>query len=115
MIDVDAYLTRRITTENCWHIVRDAWLELTGIDVGDRTPERMAKDALIGRFETDVPQFTRQDGPVDPSIVLMRQAGRVPHVGVLTGGRVLQLVGRTISYMPPEKATAGWSDVGYYR
>jgi hypothetical protein len=114
-MNIDAYLTRRPRGENCWQAVQMIWLDLTGVDLGDRTPERIAKEALLSRFDTDVPGFEQQSGPVDPSIVLMRSPGVVPHVGVFMRGKVLQLAGGRYSFRPVEEATTGWDKVGFYR
>lgn len=115
-IDIDQYLARRfdLATQNCWHIVRDGWRDLTGRDIGDRTPERITAAALTGRFDTDVPQFYSLPGPANPSIVLMRQRGVVPHVGLLYRGRVLQMTKRGASYLPLAQATDGFGDIGFY-
>jgi len=117
MLEVDRYLTRRfdLARSNCWHMLRDAWLELTGRDLGDRTPERITSAALIGRFDSDVPSFQRLQRPVDPCIVLMRAPGAVPHVGLYHRRRVLQMKSTGASFVPLEVATAGFSDVGFYR
>lgn len=116
-LNVDAYLARRfhLARQNCWHLVRDAWLELTGDDLGDRTPERITAATLTGKFDTDVPAFRRLDGPQDPSIVLMRSPGVVPHVGIYHQRRVLQMTQRGASFVPLASATVGYSDVGFYR
>ncbi len=116
-LNVDSYLARRfdLATMNCWHVTRDAWLELTGRDLGDRTPERITTAALLGQFDSDVPAFERLDGPASPSIVLMRAPGVVPHVGVLWGRRVLQMNSRGPSYVPLATATSGFRDVSFYR
>ena len=114
-MNVDAWLTRQPRGENCWQAVQAIWLELTGVDLGDRTPERMAKEALIGRFASDVPGFVRHRSPVDPSIVLMQSPGTVPHVGVYVRGKVLQLWAGRYSFLPLPSATAGWKEVGFYR
>ena len=64
-LDVDSYLARRfhLARQNCWHVLRDAWLELTGDDLGDRTPERLSHAALVGRFDSDVPAFVELPAP----------------------------------------------------
>ncbi len=100
---------------NCWHLARDAWLELTGVDVGDRTPGRPTADALMHVFDTDVPAFEKLDGPADPSLVLMRRRGVVPHVGVYYRGRILQITPGGASYVAPKIATMGFETVEYYR
>ena len=117
MIDVDKYLSRTfdLAEYNCWHCLREVWLELTGEDLGDRTPERITRATLVGRFETDVPAFRELAGPEEPSIVLMTRRGVVPHVGAYFGGRILQMTSSGASYMPPATACAGFERVGYYR
>lgn len=115
-MNIDAYLMRRPAPgENCWHAVQMIWLDLTGEDLGDRTPERIAKEALLQRFDTDVRGFTDQGGPVDPSIALMRSPGVVPHVGVYMRGKVLQLWGGRYSFLSLSLARAGWNEVRFYR
>ncbi len=114
---VDSYLARRfdLATQNCWHLVRDAWRELTGDDLGDRTPVLITKAALIGRFDTDVPGFRKLSGPANPSIVLMTRRGAIPHVGIFYKRRILQMAAGGPSYLPIGPATAGYHEVGYYR
>lgn len=113
----DPYLVRRfhIVRQNCWHMARDAWLDLTGTDVGDRTPERVTREALLGQFASDVPTFQRLDGPEDPCLVLMLKRGAVPHVGVLVRGKVLQMAEHGPSYLPVTRATEGYDAVEFYR
>lgn len=114
-LDVDSYLTRRfdLARQNCWHVLRDAWLDLTGDDLGDRTPARITTAALIGQFDSDVPTFRKLDGPAEPSIVLMTHARLVPHVGLYWRRKVLQMASGGPSYLPLAAATAGY-DVAFY-
>lgn len=115
---IDAYLARRfdIVTQNCWHVARDAWFELTGTDLGDRTPEKVTRKALLGRFESDVPTFTKLDGPDDPCIVLMRDGVEVvPHVGIFYRGKVLQMAHSGVSYLPLHLARSDFDSVEFYR
>ncbi len=113
---LEPYLSRRfdMATQNCWHMLRDAWSELTGEDIGDRTPERITRAALIGRFDTDVPEFERLAAPCDPCIVLMRSAGVVPHVGLLWRRKVLQMTHAGPSYVPLGMATMGHDEVSFH-
>lgn len=117
-LNVDSYLTRRfdLARQNCWHTLRDAWLELTGTDLGDRTPEHLSLAALVGRFNSDVPTFRQLPAPAEPSIVLMRQPGQVPHVGLYWKRRVLQMARSGPSYLPLHMATAGYpaDGIGFY-
>ncbi len=116
-IDVDSYLARRyhLKRYNCWHMACDAWRDLTGQDLGDRTPEIITRAALIGRFDSDVPNFERIADPESPCLVLMRNPGTVPHVGVFMANKILQMTHNGASFTRPEIATLGFRDVGYYR
>ena len=115
-LNVDAYLARRfhLVRQNCWHVLRDGWLELTGDDLGDRTPEHLSHAALVGRFASDVPVFQKLAGPAEPSIVLMCKPGLVPHVGLYWKRKVLQMAKSGPSYLTLPMATAGYDDVGFY-
>lgn len=115
-LSVDTYLARRfdLVRQNCWHVLRDGWLELTGVDLGDRTPVRITTAALVGRFDSDVPVFQELERPADPCIVLMRHPGMVPHVGLYWKRRVLQMAANGPSYLPIAAATAGYPKVGFY-
>lgn len=114
-LNVESYLAKsyHLKRYNCWHLAREAWLELTGRDIGDRTPEVITRAALFGKFDTDVPQFYPLAGPVEPSLVLMLRGRDVPHVGVYTERRVLQVRQAGVSYLPVVQACAGF-EVRYY-
>jgi hypothetical protein len=116
-LDVDTYLGWRfhLAHANCWHMVRAAWLDLTGRDLGDRTPERITTAALLSRFETGPADLDEQPRAVDPSIVLMANPGTVPHVGVFTRGRVLQVTRDGASFLPLVTATAGFKSVRFFQ
>jgi hypothetical protein len=117
VIDIDSFLDRRfdISRYNCWHFLREVWLELTGEDLGDRTPERLSQNALVARFDSDVPAFKKLPGPADPSLALMTRRGSIPHVGVYIKGRILQLAKDGPTYLPPRLAAMGFDEIGYYR
>jgi hypothetical protein len=116
-LNVDAYLDRRFDrlAMNCWHLVEDAWLELTGEVLGLRTAENMLRAAIAGTYDGEIPRFARLDSPADPCIVLMRSPGAIPHVGVYHKRRVLQMTQRGASFVPLATATSGYADVGFYR
>jgi len=116
-LDIDKYLSRSydLANYNCWHLLREAWLELTGNDLGDRTPDRITKAALVGRFDTDVPAFVELPAPEDPSLMLMTRRGTVPHVGLFYRGRVLQMLSSGASYTIPATACAGFEQVRYFK
>jgi len=117
-LDIESYLLRRFDLErqNCWHLLRDAWLELTGRDLGDRTPEQITAAALVGRFRTDVPAFVRLPAPRDPCIVLMQRPRAIPHVGLFYRSKVLQMTHTGASFFPLDRATVGFPEdgVGFY-
>lgn len=116
-LNVDAYLARRfdIAHMNCWHLVRDAWLELTGEELGERTAPNMLRAALAGSYDGPIPRFRELAQPAEPCIVLMRSPGAVPHVGIFYKRRLLQMTQRGASFVPLATATAGFSDVRYYQ
>lgn len=117
-LSVDTYLARRfhLARQNCWHVLRDGWLELTGVDLGDRTPEHLSRAALVGRFDSDVPAFLELPQPASPCIVLMRQPRLVPHVGLYWKRRVLQMAQGGPTYLPLAVATHGYpaDGIGFY-
>lgn len=116
MLDIDSYLSRTFhrVRQHCWHLTRDAWLELTGVDIGPRGPADMAYEALAVQFTRSDAGFKKLDGPSDPCLVLMRSSGAVPHCGVYVRGRVLQMSRSGASFLPLEVATAGFDEVGFY-
>ena len=117
MLEVDRYLARRFhhIRQNCWHMTRDAWLELTGEDIAIGDTEQQTYAALSARYCAGAAERKRLEGPADPCLVLMRSPGAVPHVGVYYLARVLQMTARGASYVGLEAATAGFRDVEFYR
>ena len=83
-------------TYNCGHFTREVWLELTGVDLGLRMPERLTREALVNAFvkgESEVVGKLIQEipEPVDPCLVMLQSGRCVPHVGVYTAGALLHL------------------------
>lgn len=111
------YLDRRFSLQdyNCWDFTREVWLDLTGRDLGRRTPEVMTKDALLGRFRDGQLEFTEIAAPREPCLVLMEQRGAVPHVGVFTRGGLLQLRSTGVSHLPLSSACLGYRNVRYFQ
>lgn len=114
---IDDYLARRfhMTRYNCWTLVREVWLEATGVDLGERTPEVVTREALLQTFGESVPIYTKLDAPEDPSLVLMSGPGVVPHAGVFIRGKVLQMRTTGASWLPVETASLGFAEIGFYK
>jgi len=89
----DEYMSRRfdVRESNCWHLVRDVWRDMTGVDLGDLTPHRTDTASLGGAVDGAASRFRRLESMANPCIVLMRRRRDMPHVGVLMRWRVLHL------------------------
>lgn len=100
---------------NCWHLVRDVWLELTGKDLG--LPEllhhsRKEMNGVVAEWSGN--QYRQIDEPANPCIVLMQREGKIPHVGVHIHRKVIHLDARGVHYQPRDVATLGFTAVRYY-
>ncbi len=116
-LDIDAYLAWRfhLAKRNCWHMVRAAWRDLTGVDLGDLTPATISASALAGAVGASEAAFSLLISPTDPCIVLMQNPGASPHVGLYYRGKVLQVSSSGASYCPLRLATMGYKEVRFYR
>jgi hypothetical protein len=107
-VHADDYMRRTfdIRTSNCWHLVRDVWRDLTGVDLGDLTPPKPDRFALdeAAWAAAEGPRFVRLERPCQPCIVLMRRRSEMPHVGVLLRWRLLHIT-------PQGVRNPWWSDV----
>lgn len=113
---VDAYLGRSFdeVRYNCWDLLRDAWLELTGEDLGCRTPVPASPLAMRRRFDQEEAEFARLEQPRSPCIVLMRRPRATPHVGLFWQRRVLHIQPGGARYDRLADARLGFSDVRFY-
>lgn len=104
----DDYMPRRfdMRTSNCWHLVRDVWRDMTGVDLGDLTPAQTDSCALDDAVweAAEGPRFVRIEQPRQPCIVLMRRRSEMPHVGVFMRWRLLHMT-------PKGVLNPWWSDV----
>lgn len=93
MKSVDQFLHRKyIEGEyNCYDFVRDVWLELCGVDIGDMPRPQMDKEGLQGRWEHVAAKWVRLDALKDPCVILFQRPRMIPHVGVYVRGKVLHL------------------------
>jgi hypothetical protein len=117
-IHVDDYLARAfdLRTSNCWHLVRDVWLEMTGFDLGDLTPEQTDPSSLDDAVWAAVegPLFVAIQRPANPCIVLMRRRAEMPHVGVLIKWRLLHQTHRGVRNTWWSDAMREWDSLEYY-
>jgi hypothetical protein len=108
-LQIDPYLARVYDplTYDCWAMFREAWLELTGVDVGPR-PGTLAATMAVWRH------FRPLAVPISPAAVLMRQRGSVAHVGLFWRRRVLHIGPAGGRYDRLHDATLGFDQVGFY-
>jgi len=101
-VSVDDYIANwryHDTERHCWHLVQAVWLDLTGFDIGDRTPAQDGPLARNRAFLRGAKGFHAVAPQTEPSIVLMSPVHRSgPHVGVYLRGRVLHLDGAGCHY-----------------
>lgn len=117
---IDEYLSRQHNMKeyNCWDFLREVWLDITGVDVGHRTPSSCSREEMKALFQhgaNDEPLFKRLANRKDPCIVLMMRGNMLPHVGVYLRDRVLHLPEKSYTkFEPIEQATLGFKEVRYY-
>jgi hypothetical protein len=113
---VDNYLDRKFNyrTSNCWHLVRDVILELTGNDLGDLTPPVIDSENLSSAFLHNEKKFTKLQSPESPCIVRMLRAGQTPHVGVYYNRRLLHIQRHGVEYLPLDIASRGFTMLEFY-
>ena len=103
-----------LRTYNCWDLVREVWLRLTGqvlpilpmMDTSVQHLQNTAED-----MKTEYKELTV---PVSPCIVLFQKTGYIPHVGVYRNGRVLHIRRAGVQYTPVPVASVGFDTVRYY-
>jgi hypothetical protein len=114
----DDYLTRRfdMRSSNCWHLVRDVWRDITGVDLGDLTPPKPDHHSLdeAAWAASEGPGFVRLERPRQPCIVLMRRRSEIPHVGVLMRWRVLHITPRGVRNPWLSDVEREWDSLDYY-
>lgn len=109
MFGVDPYLSRTYVPEKyvCWDMVREAWLELTGFDIGG-LPDSPAAALAVWRH------FRRLPAPASPCIVLMRPRRAAAHVGLFWRRRVLHIGPNGGRYESLATAKIGFDQIGFY-
>lgn len=121
-LDVDKYLakTHHITEYNCWDFIREIWIDLTGEDIGKRTPPSGTRSDMKLKFAEEEAHFIKLDGPANPSIVLFKRPRLLPHVGIcikhVGKWRILHLAeGGSGKLEPVELASLGFTEIGYFK
>lgn len=114
---VDPYLQKTLqpTKYNCWHFVQEIWKDLTGIDLGDQTPENHSAESYKKTAVAFAATLEKVPHLQDPCIVLMLRERVQPHIGVYYNGRLLHLNARGAEYRPIDQVTASYTTVQYYK
>lgn len=114
---VDRYLQKEFNAKhyNCFAFVRDIWLELTNVDLGDQTPPEQNISVYNQKALKVANTLTSLSCPQDPCLVLLQRARLEPHIGVHYRGRVLHLSRTGAYYMPLDQVSAGYTQVSYYK
>lgn len=116
-MNIDKYLGKTFNYRhyNCYHFVRDVWLELTGVDLGEQAPETLSVESYTEKALQVANTLQRLDRPTDPSIVLLQRSRIEPHIGVYVGGKVLHLTRTGAYYMSLNQVTPGYPTVSFYK
>lgn len=117
MFTVDKYLGKvhNMKDYNCWDFIREVYLELTGEDIGYRTPLSGSRTEMKERFAREEQEFLKIPEAVSPCIVLFKRHRVLPHVGIYYKGKVLHLPEHsTARYEPLSIASLGFKEVGFY-
>lgn len=114
--NADLYMDRRfnLVNNNCWHLVKDVWLELTGVDLEDFTPQTPTKTSCWVATTEAQSRFRELSEPESPCIVLMQRAIDIPHIGVYIDGKLLHLRPTGTIWQPLEIARIGFPVLLYY-
>jgi hypothetical protein len=113
---VDKYLHKEFhpVKYNCFDMVREAWQELTGIDLGSQTPSPESGEAYETRALKVANTLRALPRREDPCIVLMRRKRFEPHVGIFYNGRILHMNSRGAEYREFDQVTAIYSQIDLY-
>lgn len=116
MFRVDPYLAKEYNRKsyNCWHMAKDIWLELTGVDLKHLVPEDSTIEAHNRHTVEAATSLKRVDNLQDPCLVLMQRQRLEPHVGVYYKGQLLHLNNHGAQYRPLEHITVPYPTVTYY-
>lgn len=114
---IDEFFFRKYdrSNYNCAHLVAEAWLKITGLDISERLagflkPVRARSVGMSLRHS-----FIRLQAPESPCVVLMNRPGAVAHVGVYYRGKVLHIHASGTEYVPLDVARRGFTTVRFYK
>lgn len=114
----DDYMGRRfdLLRCNCWHLVRDVWRDMTGVDLGDLTPAKTSDgDLTAAASEASAgPSFQRLEQRREPCIALLSRPRDMPHVGVMLRGKLLHMTSSGVLYQPVDEVAREFSTVEFY-
>lgn len=100
---------------NCVHLLKEAWLEETGQDIGPALEGWILPPSERHIRWKDRRDWKRLDEPRTPCMVLMSRVGLAePHVGIYLRGRVLHIHRIATEYVPIEVAARGFSKIRFY-
>lgn len=113
----DKFLDRSFNEKsyNCYDLVREAWLDLTGTDLGAQTPDSKSISTYTEKALFVANQLTELQVPENPCIVLMLRSRTIPHIGVYVNGKVLHLSRTGTHYVALSSATASFPTVKFYK
>lgn len=99
---------------NCWSFAQEVWAELTGVDLGNQTPEVRTPQAYTEKAERFSASLQRLAAPVSPCLVLFQRANAEPHVGVFYKGNVLHLREQGAQYRPLSQVASTYPQISFY-
>lgn len=118
MFTVDKYLLKvhDMVNYNCWDFIREVWMELTGEDIGHRTPAVATRKNMRDKFEREEIHFMRIQEPIDPCLVMFLRRRMLPHVGVYYNKKVLHLPEKSNGkYQPLNIVGMGFLETRFYK
>lgn len=100
----DPYLAKAYDRRsyNCWHMLCEAWRDLTGEDL------QMSLTLRPGQYMGIV------ERPVNPCVVVMINPGTPAHAGLYRNGRVLHIHETGARFERLADATRGYGEVRFY-
>lgn len=113
----DKYLSKSFDEKkyNCYDLVREVWVELTGVDLGAQTPETKSVTTYTDKALFVANQLIELPKPENPCIVLMLRSRTIPHIGVYINGKVLHLSRTGTNFVGLSSATASFPTVKFYK